>query len=285
MVGLHSQNLDVPMVEMERKPPSLTALILAVWMLATVILVLRSDTTSLVASGRPFPADRLAGFPKIILWAWERPEELGFIDPREVGVAFLAVTLYLRGERVIVRPRLQPLNVPHGTALLAVVRIEADRSEPPALSSDQRARLVSAMTDLTRMPGITGIQVDFDAKASERPFYRDLLFDLRRELPDSLALSITALASWCIHDNWLVGLPIDEAVPMLFRMGPDRHRILLHLETGADFRPPICQQSIGISTDEPIPLRSLGRRIYIFHPRPWSPGPVRSSITKVRESL
>src|SRR5260370_36036755 len=68
--------------------------------------------------------DRL---PKIMLWAWERPEDLSFIDPSKIGVAFLAKTIYLRGERVESRPRLQPLSVPDSTALMAVVRIESNQ--------------------------------------------------------------------------------------------------------------------------------------------------------------
>ena len=71
--------------------------------------------------------------PRLILWAWERPSDLSFIDPNEVGVAFLVRTIYLRGDRVIARPRLQPLNVPQGTVLTAVVRIETDRLAPPTL--------------------------------------------------------------------------------------------------------------------------------------------------------
>ena len=73
---------------------------------------------------------RLAKLPHIILWAWERPEKLDFIDKDKAGVAFLAKTLYLRGERVVSRPRLQPLAVSQGTALVAVARIEPSVSEP-----------------------------------------------------------------------------------------------------------------------------------------------------------
>jgi hypothetical protein len=40
----------------------------------------------------------------------------------------------------------------------------------------------------------------------------------------------TALASWCEADGWISGLPVAEAVPMLFRMGPD------HYFPGGDFR-------------------------------------------------
>ena len=214
----------------------------------------------------------MPGFPHIVLWAWERPERLDFIDPRKVAVAFLAKTLYLRGDRVIVRPRLQPLSVPPGTALVAVVRIESDRFRLPRLSSDQLTQTAAALADEARAPGINAIQIDFDAKSSERSFYRDLIFDLRRRMPPSVALSITALASWCADDDWLQGLPIDEAVPMLFRLGINQSQISSYLGEGAAFRTSVCRYSSGISTDEPLPqpLPPSVRRIYVFNPRAWS---------------
>ncbi len=89
--------------------------------------------TLLIASSGAQPAAlrRLAGFPKIMLWAWERPEDLNFVDPRQSGVAFLARTLALRGEQVVVRPRLQPLKVPPG---------RVPRSWMPLLLSHRKAR-------------------------------------------------------------------------------------------------------------------------------------------------
>ena len=62
-----------------------------------------------------------------MLWAWERPEDLRFIDTDRVGVAFLAATAILRGDTVVPRPRMQPLQVPPGTTLKAVVRVEVAR--------------------------------------------------------------------------------------------------------------------------------------------------------------
>ena len=47
-----------------------------------------------------------------------------------------------------------------------------------------------------------------------------LLAEVRRRVPVSMPLSITALTSWCESDGWIAGLPVVEAVPMLFRMGP-----------------------------------------------------------------
>jgi hypothetical protein len=63
----------------------------------------------------PHATDKLA---RIMLWAWERPERLEFIDIEQTGVAFLARTLYLRGDEVVVRPRLQTLKTPPRTNLV-----------------------------------------------------------------------------------------------------------------------------------------------------------------------
>src|SRR5215469_12478593 len=68
--------------------------------------------------------DPLPDLPRVMLWAWESPQQLDYINPREVGVAFLARTLLAEDGHVTVRPRLQPLRVPPGTALAAVVRLE-----------------------------------------------------------------------------------------------------------------------------------------------------------------
>ena len=140
----------------------------------------------------------------------------------------------------------------------------------PALSPIQRAKVVSVIEQLTHIPGIAAIQVDFDARASERAFYRDLLSDLRRQLPSTIGLSITALASWCIGDDWISGLPVDEAVPMLFRLGTGTNEVATLLQSAHDFHDPLCRDSLGISTDERWRKFSSGRRLYVFRPRPWT---------------
>jgi hypothetical protein len=212
----------------------------------------------------------LSAFPPIVLWAWERPELLDFIDPHAIGVAFLARTLYLSGPDVSVRPRLQPFSVPHGTPLMAVVRMAADRWRPPDLSASQREVVAAAIAQVSGLPGVRALQVDFDATVSQRAFYRDVLQKLRRQLPTSMPLSITALASWCMYDDWLTGLPVDEVVPMVFRMGADQHRVRRHLAHD-DFRAAICRHSLGLSTDEPLPTLQGRRRLYMFHPHAWRP--------------
>jgi hypothetical protein len=278
---IHGLDEEGRTVKPRRQRNLLAALALASILVLAMILI-GLGTKSTFAPGRVFSHDPLPDFPKLILWAWERPEDLRFIDPRQVGVAFLARTLYLRGEQVVVRPRLQPLSVPDGTALMAVVRIEPERFEPPTLSPQQQADASRAIAELADLPGTRAVQVDFDARVSERAFYRELLKDLRRQLPESVPLSITALASWCIHDTWISDLPVDEAVPMLFRMGVDHRQVFIHLESGGDFRPAICRTSLGISTDEPLPKLPSSRRVYVFHPQAWSPEDVHQVIEEVR---
>src|SRR5437870_3367055 len=193
---------------------------------------------------------RLNQTPRVILWAWERPTDLHFINPQETGVAFLARTIRLRSNEVVVRPRLQPLNLPEGSSLIAVARVESDSVQKPELSEQQRQKLADAIAAMALLPNVSQIQIDFDATKTERKFYRDVILDVRRRVPEK-DLSITALASWCTFDNWISDLPIDEAIPMLFRMGTDGKEILNRLEAGDDFAASPCRQSYGISTDEP----------------------------------
>jgi len=215
----------------------------------------------------PHRADPLPGFPRVFVWAWERPENLQSLDSRAAGVAFLARTVFLRNGAVTVRPRLQPLRFRPGAVLMAVVRIEAEGGLPPV---DQAAMAVSEPAGI---PGIRALQVDFDATRSQRDFYRELLGEVRRRMPPAMPLSMTALASWCESDRWMAGLPVAEAVPMLFRMGTNAGL------TGS--RDPLCASSAGVSTDEPPAAPPRGRRIYVFHPRAWSPEDLRAAVHEV----
>lgn len=249
----------------------------------TAFFALRSESETFSRREKLFAHGRMASIPQTIVWAWERPEKLDFINPREMGVAYLARTIYLRDERVLVRPRLQPLDVPAGTILIAVARIESDRHAPPRLSTAQLTRTAETIAEMSRTASVAAVQIDFDAGISERDFYRALLLDLRRRLPQGMPLTITALASWCTHDDWLSGLPVDEAVPMLFRMGVDRPQINAFLKTGEQFRPRVCRTSAGISTDEALealPVSNL--RLYVFHPRPWTEAAARTTLERYR---
>ena len=223
-------------------------------------------------------------FPQIILWAWERPEDLESLDPQRFGVAFLAQTLTIKGNDVAYSPRQQPLKVNPNAKLIAVTRIESQKitKERVALSEEQRKKLVERILKTLELQNVTAIQIDFDAVSSEREFYRNLLQDLRRTLPDNVPLSMTALASFCVGDRWLSDLPVDEAVPMVFRMGADSERIKNMLNSGADFRGTLCQRSYGIAIDEPVKTSfAKQRRVYVFNAHSWT----SSDVSALNERL
>lgn len=199
--------------------------------------------------------------PMTILWAWERPEDLRFLND-DIGVAFLAQTIHLNGETTQNAYRQQPLKVNPNTKLIAVTRIETDK---PALNSAQHDEALRLILNTLKLKNIQAIQIDFDAKVSQRDFYRQLLTDLRAKLPEHIPLSITALASFCLGDPWIKDLPINEAVPMIFRMGTDNNKIKTALNNGTDFVIDLCKHSYGIATDEPLTMTfDQTRRLYIF---------------------
>lgn len=212
--------------------------------------------------------------PRKILWAWERAEDLSFIDPGELGAAFLSQTIFLESDRIIPKPRRQPFSAPEGTYLIAVTRVETNKeqSKRPTFNDEMLGRLAGLIAKTAEMPNIRGVQVDFDAVVSEREFYRRLINAVRERTPKGVTLSITALASWCVGDSWFNDLPIDEAVPMVFVMGRDQESVLSFLRRGNDWREPLCRGSYGISVDEPA-VEGLrpNRRIYYFKNASWKP--------------
>lgn len=259
---------------MQSVPPR-RYLILAVLLVASLCVA----AFSLYAGNSRRASRTKTNQPALILWAWERPEDLDFINPEEVGVAYLAKTVFLRGAGLRAKPRLQPLSVPPGTTVIPVARIEVDTQEPPALSVDQAREAATEIAKLALLSNASTVQVDFDATTSQRQFYRVLLTELRNQMPPATKLSITALGSWCQGDDWLRDLPIDEAVPMLFRMGLDRNTIISRL-AGEGFAGTRCGSSAGISTDEHINNLPRVSRLYVFNPDGWN----RDALNKVMET-
>ena len=213
----------------------------------------------------PRGASRMAALPRVTLWAWERREDLREANPDKFAVAYLdqALTIDLSVHR---QPRLNPVVLPSAVKRIAVVRIETTRFA--VLDDVARDETVDAILTSAAEPGIAAVQVDFDAKVSQRKFYRNVLFALRRRLPAELPLSITALASWCSWDNWIRDLPVDEAVPMFFRMEPDRRRATAETSE-LRVREPLCASSIGVSTTERWPEGMEHKRVYVFPDRGW----------------
>ena len=205
--------------------------------------------------------------PLTMLWAWETPEDFTTLDPTKVGVAFLSRELLL-GQSVQIRLRRQPLLLAHDTWLMAVIRVET----APDFTSNSHivAETAREIVVAAQQPNVRALQVDFDATASQHAFYTAVLQQLRPQLPPNIPLSITALVSWCRDSGWLHLLPIDEAVPMFFRMGGPAAIRAIRPKNAALVREPVCSGSVGISTDETWPAIHSRQRVYVFHPGSWT---------------
>jgi Protein of unknown function (DUF3142) len=254
------------------------------------------------------PPGRMNALPARTLWVWERREDLRTVDPDTTAIATLDSTIVLgRTAALIMRrqPYIYPAGIrriavvrietagPIAPALekptadlilesagLESVGTDSVGTESAGMDSvgaksvggesvgGESAGIGSVGGRGIAARGIAALQIDFDARRSEREFYASLLHDLRRRMPPELPLSMTALASWCSSDDWIGGLPVDEAVPMFFRMEPDRRYAPADLPQ-FHIREPLCMGSIGISTHEQRAVSLAGKRVYIFPDRGW----------------
>jgi len=237
------------------------------------------------------PAVPMASEPRLMLWAWETPENLTALDPAKAGVAYLAREILLRSNDsagIQIRPRLQPLHTAPGTFLMAVVRIEVSPNFAAAEASPQLTEeIAQAIVAAERAPSVRALQVDFDATASQRSFYMKLLKQVRARLAPNLPLSITALVSWCTQPSWLEQIPgntVEEAVPMFFRMGgPTTSRATAPKVWSVT--EPLCASSVGLATDETWPAVPPEQRVYLFRAGPWSAADIANLNAKGYQGL
>ena len=211
--------------------------------------------------------------PEFIPWVWQRQEDLSFLAPG-TKVALWIATVDI-GENIRPQLRQNPAILPENAAVIAVIRIEALNESLPAINA-----LAETLMALYLPTGANQLQLDFDATVSQRQYYKALLQALRVRL-GATPLSITALASWCMGDPWVDDLPIDYAIPMLYRMGYDTARINQDLATGSHFSARVCSHNAGYSTDEErVPLPGL-ERIFLFNDKPWT----ESTYASITEEL
>lgn len=222
---------------------------------------------------------------EIVIWAWERAENLLFLKDGEARVAFYAGIIAYEDSKTFFTPRRQPLVISSEVPLTALFRIENRQDLPPA--SQQAEDSVRIIAGTCENKEFAGVQIDFDARSSERGFYRNFIRGLRRELPPSTALSITALASWSHSGSWIESLPLDEAVPMLFRMGADGAVVRKGLAGESFMQASLCRKSAGVSLDEPLPHAQYlqNRKIYIFNPVPWTGEDFEKALIRIESHI
>ncbi|NHZ34230.1 hypothetical protein [Massilia rubra] len=243
----------------------LPALLLTVFLLTCFALTLRMDSGA--GGARPVhPA--LAALPAELVWAWERPEDLRWLAP-DIGVAYVASSVLLQGDETQVYRRASALLLAPGAPRVPVLHVDMSWRRPPALSEAQSRRVADELLRLAAQANRKVVQLDFEVRRSQRPFLARTIGAIRARLDPSIALSVTALASWCLDDYWLHDIAADEVVPMAFRMGQAQHALRARLLQQRGFTRARCGAAIGFSTDEPMMAVREGRRYY-FSPQAWS---------------
>lgn len=206
----------------------------------------------------------LAEPPPLMLWAWEQAIDLRFLAGRsDVGVAYLAATAFVDKAGVRVKYRGVPMRAPEGMYRMPVLRIEGREV------IRDRTPLIELCERLIRDSKAEALQIDFDVPVVLRPLYRGLIEELRKRHGAKLYLSMTVLAEWC-DLPWFAGMPVDEHVVMLFRMGKSGKDVVRKIEQERRLPSPACQESLGYSIDERLVPRLASKRRYWFSPKPWS---------------
>lgn len=225
---------------------------------------------------------------RIMLWSWFNADETCQSTPDDIDYG-LAV---LRGrviagdtiDEIATVPRLA--RVKHTSVNdMAVVRLEIrpDRLAMDATRQDDYIdRLVQkTLTLALGSRPIRCLQIDCDARLSQRDLYIRYLRALRKRLPAQIDLSITALASWAFGDRWIqkANLPVCEVVPMYFSMGKSGEQIRQLIASG---RKPETfgrdERVAGLRYQELTDFVVLAHkadlefdRIYLFSSDGWSP--------------
>lgn len=204
-----------------------------------------------------------------IAWLWKDASIPAF---SRATVAVVDRHIWLVGDKVLVRPGARPRALARGTRVIPVVHVEIDPLHPPAGLRQAAPSVLDAMRSAARATTSGWVQLDLEARPSQRIDYRALVRSIRGELPRDVKLSVTALAWWCRSGAWLDGLAADEVVPMFFRMGRDNAPLRGIVARQPAALHPLCRAgSAGFSRQEAFPpdVTARYRRTYWFDDTAW----------------
>lgn len=207
--------------------------------------------------------------PQAIAWLWK---DAAIPAWSRGTVAVVDRHVWLAGDKVLVRPGARPRRLPPGAAVIPVVHVELDPLRRPASLAPAQAAVIEAMRAAARATTSGWVQLDLEARPSQRADYRELVRRVRGTLPPEVKLSVTALAWWCRSGAWLDGLAADEVVPMFFRMGRDNAPLRAIVAAQPSRLHPLCRTgSAGFSRQEPFAraVSARYRRTYWFDETGW----------------
>lgn len=246
-------------------------LVLSILQRLSLIFLLNLMMINICSTDSAYKAPKT--LPPLMLWTWEAPQDLRSININTTGVALLILNISFKKSQIVYYLRQQPLYVPSNTYLTAVVHI----GNPPknVFMNNEVARFWAIKIKNAYLRGsYKELQIDFDAVTSQQQFYQELLMALRKELGSNTIISITALASWCTNDRWILkaNLPINYVVPMFFSLDTNQARRNRFIKAfDSHHLAPYCQGPIGLTTsndwDVPITTR---QPIFIYNTGSWT---------------
>lgn len=218
---------------------------------------------------------------KIYLYAWEAPQDFSFLTADDyyienIGVAYLAGEVNSKNGELIFSDRRNPLAIPEGVEVIAVVRINPFNNLEKLVENKEEI----ALFIIDHCSRADHCQIDMDTKPSEYDHYGEIIEMINNELGEKV--SITALASWCKKDSWIDYLEISYAVPMLYRMG-ERSEILKieNIPLKNDF----CKENVALSTDEfdfDFHEYTADKTVFVFNPNTWTEEKLNNIMKKIK---
>ncbi len=213
-----------------------------------------------------------------IAWVWDGTD----VPVWSQGEAAVVVDHYLlQGDGVLHRPRATAPRMPAGTRVTPVVHVELSTVRPPHDVGRHEALLVQALLDAAARSTSGWVQLDMEARPSQREAFLQLVARTRQALRGRTKLSVTALAWWC-RTAWVQQVQADEVVPMFYRMGRDAGQFKALLHDAPQQLAAACRTgAAGFAMQEPpaAPVARRYGRLYWFDLQPGrgSPLPLSSS--------
>jgi hypothetical protein len=200
--------------------------------------------------------------PPAVAWLWKDAALPAWSQSR---VAVVDRHILLSGDTIRERPGARPRALAAGTEVTPVVHVELDLLRPAASLRAASPVIVEAMQKAAQATTSGWVQLDLEARPSQRADYRALVVEIRRVLPAQVQLSVTALAWWCRSPAWLDGLAANEVVPMFFKMGRDGETMRDLVARAPAALHPLCRSgSAGFSPQEPFDRAVIARYAHTY---------------------
>lgn len=186
--------------------------------------------------------------------------------------AVVVAHVLVQGDSLLQRPRAVAPLMAARTLVTPVVHVELSTVRPPRDLAMHEAVLLRVLGDAARQSTSGWVQLDMEARPSQRDPYLRLVSLARRSLAGRVKLSVTALAWWCASDHWIQRIDADEVVPMFYRMGSESARFRQALASSSTRLAQRCRHGAAGFAIQDHPARALTQgftRIYWFDMRHW----------------